>query len=125
LNSGSSFRIAVICREELEMPTEVPIACTLSAGDQPVRMAAMREVGRRALVGLQVSDRRARLRFHGERERVDALVAGESQCCAFFHFATTPVGEETELEIRTPEGGEPLLRALVAAIVAGWEGELG
>jgi hypothetical protein len=40
-------------------------------------------------------------------------------------FAMAEDGEETEVEIRTPEGGELLLRALVAAIVAGWQGELG
>jgi hypothetical protein len=34
-------------------------------------------------------------------------------------------GEKIDVEIRTPEGGEPLLRALVAAIVAGWEGPFG
>ena len=48
----------------------------------------------------------------------------EGKCCAFFEFATTRAGEETEVEIRTPEGGEPLLRGLVAGIVAGWEGGL-
>jgi MerR family transcriptional regulator, copper efflux regulator len=106
------------------MPTEMPIACTLSGGDRRARSAAIRELGDRALIGVEAHDRRARLRFHGDRERVEALVAAESQCCAFFQFAMTRDGEETELEIRTPEGGELPLRALVAAIVAGWEGEL-
>jgi hypothetical protein len=86
---------------------------------------AIRELGEQALIGLDASDRRARLRFQGERDRVEALVAAESQCCAFFQFAIARDGEETEVEIRTREGGEPLLRALVAAVVAGWEGELG
>ena len=107
------------------MPTEVPIACTLGGSDRRARAVAIRELGDRALVGLEANDRRARLRFHGERERVEALVAAESQCCAFLQFAIARDGEETEVEIRTPEGGESLLRALVAAIVAGWEGELG
>jgi MerR family transcriptional regulator, copper efflux regulator len=107
------------------MPTEVPIACTLGDSDRRTRAAAMRELGDRALVGVEAHDRRARLRFHGERERVEALVAAERQCCAFFQFATTRDGEELEVEIRTPEGGAPVLRALVAAIVAGWEGEFG
>jgi len=107
------------------MPTEVPIACTLGGSDRRTRAAAIRELGERALIGLDASDRRARLRFQGERERVEALVAAESQCCAFLQFAMAEDGEETEVEIRTPEGGEPLLRALVAGFVAGWEGELG
>lgn len=39
--------------------------------------------------------------------------------------ATIREGRETELEIRAPNGGEPLLRGLVAGIVAGWAGEHG
>lgn len=107
------------------MPTEVPIACTLGGSDRRARAVAIRELGEQALIGLDASDRRARLRFQGQRDRVEALVAAESQCCAFLQFTMAEDGEETEVEIRTPEGGEPLLRALVAAVVAGWEGELG
>jgi MerR family transcriptional regulator, copper efflux regulator len=102
------------------MPHETPIACTLSADDRSARLAAAHELGERALVGLDVHDRRAVLRFHGECGRVDDLVAAERECCPFFEFATARDGDETELEIRTPAGGEPLLRALVAGIVGGW-----
>jgi hypothetical protein len=108
-----------------DMPHETPIACTLTTEDRRARIATARELGERALVGLEVRGRRARLRFQGERDGIDALVAAESECCGFFEFATTRKGEETELEIRTPEGGVPLLRGLVAGIVAGWEGALG
>jgi hypothetical protein len=101
------------------MPTDVPIACALSGGDREARATAIRELGGRALIGVEAGDRRARLRFHGERERIEALVAAERQCCGFFQFTMTGDGEETELDIRTPEGSEPILRALVAAIVAG------
>ena len=107
------------------MPPETAIACGLDAGDRAARMAAARELGGHALVDLEVSERRALLRFHGELEGVDALVAAERACCAFFEFTTTRNGEQTELEIRAPEGGESILRGLVAGIVAGWEGVLG
>ena len=106
------------------MPPVTPIACTLGAEDLAARQTAARELGERALVAIHVSERGALLRFRGEHERVDALVAAERACCAFFEFATTRNGEHTELEIRTPAGGEPMLRALVAGIVAGWEGGL-
>ncbi|MGH2947217.1 MAG: hypothetical protein ACRDPC_13345 [Solirubrobacteraceae bacterium] len=106
------------------MPDETPIACTLAVDDRPVRIAAARELGERALVGVDVQDRRALLRFDGERERVEELVAAESECCAFFEFVPTADDEKTELVILAPEGAEPLLRGLVAAIVAGWEGGL-
>jgi hypothetical protein len=107
------------------MPPETPIACSLDAEKRTARLAAARELGEQALVGLEVSERRALLRFQGEHERVDALVAAERACCAFFEFTTIRNGEQTELEIRTPEGGQPVLRGLVAGIVAGWEGALG
>jgi hypothetical protein len=107
------------------MPADTPIACHLDAENRTARLTAARELGEHALVGLEVSERRALLRFHGELEGVDALVAAERACCAFFEFTTTRNGEQTELEVRTPEGGEPILRGLVAGIVAGWEGALG
>jgi hypothetical protein len=107
------------------MPPDIPISCSLDAESRTARLAAARELGEHGLVGLEVSQRRALLRFHGEHEGVDALVAAERACCAFFEFTTTRNGEQTELEIRTPEGGEPILRGLVAGIVAGWEGALG
>jgi hypothetical protein len=74
------------------------------------------------LVGLEVSQRRALLRFRAAHESVEALVAAERACCAFFEFSMTRHDDDTELEIRTPAGGEALLRGLVAGIVAGWKG---
>lgn len=103
------------------MPPETPIACTLDAEDRTARLARARELGERALAGLNVGDGSALLRFHGHYEAVDALVAAEGACCPFFEFTTTRHGENTELEIVAPEGGDPLLRGLVAGIVAGWE----
>jgi MerR family copper efflux transcriptional regulator len=99
-----------------------PITCTLDAADRTARLTHARELGEQALVGLEVSGSRAVLRFAGASESVDALVAAEQACCAFFEFSMTRLGEDTELEIRTPAGGEALLRALVAGIVAGWKG---
>jgi hypothetical protein len=106
------------------MPQKTPIACTLGTEDRAARIANARQLGERALLDLDVRGRRALLRFQGEHEAVDALVAAERECCAFFEFAISRQGEETELEIRTPEGGEPLLRGLVAGIASGWEGGL-
>jgi hypothetical protein len=106
------------------MPPDTVIACSLDAEDRAARIAAARELGEHALIGLDISERRARLRFRGAHDRVEALVAAEGACCAFFEFTTTRQGEHTELEVRFPAGGEPLLRGLVAGIVSGWEGGL-
>jgi hypothetical protein len=101
-----------------------PLACTLAATDRTTRATQLRELGEQALVGLEVSGRRALLRFEGAHERVAAFVDAERACCAFFEFAMTRPGDDTEIEIRVPAGGEPLLRGLVAGIVAGWNGGL-
>jgi hypothetical protein len=106
------------------MPPETPITCTLEAEDRTARLARARELGEQALAGLNVGDGSALLRFQGHYEAVDALVAAERPCCPFFEFTTTRHGQNTELEIVAPEGGEPLLRRLVAGVVAGWEGGL-
>lgn len=106
------------------MPTDTPIACTLTGDELPERLSAARELGEKALVGLEVFDRRAVLRFSGERERVDALVAAENKCCSFFEFEVDEDAERIELRIATPEGGQLPMRSLVAGVVAGWEGGL-
>lgn len=110
--------------KEATLTVEVPIACSLSEVDLPQRLADARALGADALVGVEARDREARLHFRGERGRVDRLVAAETQCCSFLEFSMHHAEEHVELEIRTPEGGEPVLRSLVAAIVAGWEGGL-
>ena len=106
------------------MPHAAPIACALTGDELPERLADARELGEKALVGLEVFDRRAVLRFSGERERVDALVAAENRCCSFLEFEVAEDRERIELRIATPEGGELPMRSLVAGVVAGWEGGL-
>jgi hypothetical protein len=101
-----------------------PIACTLTAAELPGRMASARALGEEALVDVEVVDRRALLRFTGHRDEVEALVAAERECCGFFDFSVREYGERIELEITTPEGGEQVLRGLVAGVVAGWDGGL-
>ena len=73
---------------------------------------------------LEASGRHARLRFDGERERVEELVAAETQCCSFLDFELEQSEEVIELAIDASGGAEPVLHSLVAAIVAGWEGGL-
>jgi hypothetical protein len=96
----------------------------LAAAERTARATHLRKLGEQALVSLEVSGRRALLRFEGAHERVAAFVDAERTCCAFFEFSKTRHGEDTEIEIRAPAGGEALLRGLVAGIVATWKGGL-
>ena len=100
------------------MPTELPIACSLSATELPARFAQMAELGRDALVAVELSGTHATLRFAagaGVRERVTSVVAAESACCAFLAMQVRDEPDAVVLDITAPEDAEPVLRELVDA----------
>lgn len=103
------------------MSTELPIACSLSAAELPARLAEIAAVGRASLLETQASGRHARLRFApepGVRERLGAIVAAESECCAFLTMRLADEPGATTLTIEGPEGAEPVLAELVQAFAA-------
>jgi hypothetical protein len=102
-------------------PVDLPIACSLSATDLTQRLADMAELGRAALVDAQTQPRRARLRFAaaaGVRERVEAVVAAEVECCPFLTMRVTDEPDGVLLTIEAPEGAEIVLAELVDAFRA-------
>jgi len=96
----------------------LPIACSLSATELPMRLEEIADLGRTALLDVRDDGRRVRLRFAtgpGVHERVDAIVAAEAECCAFL---TIDVAEEPDaivVTIDAPAGGELVLAELVEA----------
>ncbi len=94
-------------------PTDVPIACTLSIGAMPDRLAewaaVLAGVARRESLG----PRGLRLEFDsvdiGELAR---LVVAEQDCCSFFSFAMTVDGRGVGLEVTAPSGAESVLADL-------------
>ena len=63
------------------MPSQLPIACSLTAAELPGRLAEMAAVGRSALVAVESKGAQAVLRFRERsdtRERLQALVAAFS-----------------------------------------------
>ena len=104
--------------------TPVPIACSLNAEELRDRIATLRALGDR-LEAVEAAGASATFRFSGEREPVDAFVEAEQRCCAFFEFDVRRDGELVRLEVGAPAGAEPFVRALVAAVVGGWEAALG
>jgi hypothetical protein len=95
-----------------------PIACSLSASELPARLAEMTDLGRAALLDADIQDRRAVLHFApdaGVRERVEGIVAAESQCCAFLEMQIAEAPDEIVLSITAPDGAEPVLDELVSA----------
>lgn len=83
---------------------EVPVACTLSAADEPERLAEWTEV--LALVEeRQAVDGGVRLRFPPGPQlagRLADLAAREQGCCAFFTFTLRPASDAVVLEVTAP-----------------------
>ena len=107
------------------MPDLLPIACSLSAAQLPERLGQMSELGREALLDAGIAGARARLRFAarvGVRERLDAVVAAESECCAFLTMAVADEPGALVLTIDAPADAEPVLAELVDAFTAGAPG---
>ena len=67
---------------------------------------------------METTGGRAVLRFRAGAEtgeRLAAIVAAEADCCAFLGLDLADEGEEFVLSIQAPEGGELVMRELVAA----------
>lgn len=78
------------------MSIDPPMACSPSTGDLTVRPAEIAALGRQALLAVREDGTRVELRFDpgaGVRERVEAIAAAESECCAFL---TMRVREATD-----------------------------
>lgn len=100
------------------MSEELPIVCSLSATDLTSRVAQIAELGRDALLDSRYDGTRAELRFastEGVRARVDAIVAAESQCCAFLTMRVADDADAVLLTIDAPEGAELVVQELVDA----------
>jgi hypothetical protein len=104
------------------MPSNLPIACSLSATELPVRQSQLASLGRDALTHARVDAGHAELRFvagAGVRERVREIARAESECCAFLTMRVSDAPGAVVLSIDAPEGAEPVLRDLVAALGPG------
>lgn len=100
------------------MPSEPPIACSLNARELPARLAEMADLGRAALTDARTEPTRAQLRFAagaGVRARVEAIVAAESECCAFLAMHVSDEPDTVVLTIEAPQNAELVLTELVDA----------
>ena len=94
---------------------DLPIACSLEADALERRLAEIRAVGRDALLGPGPD---GTLRFRatpGTRERLEAIVAAEAECCAFLDLGLHEAGGELLLEISAPADAEPVAAELTRA----------
>jgi hypothetical protein len=103
------------------MPTELPIACSLSATELPVRLAEMSDLGRAALLDVERSGTRAVLHFRAGADtsrRLAAIVAAEARCCAFLDMRLRDADGGLALTIDAPPDAAPVLDELVAAFAS-------
>lgn len=100
------------------MSTEIPIACSLNAGELTHRFAEISNLGREALLDAEPTELGATLRFTpepGVQARLARIVAAESECCGFLTMAVRSESDAVVLTIAAPEGAEPVVRDLLDA----------
>jgi hypothetical protein len=100
------------------MPSDLPIACSLGAGDLTARLAEMKALGQSALESVEACDSRAMLAFRdapGIADRLAAVVDAESDCCAFLTMSVRSQEGRLLVSIDAPDGAEAVLAELVAA----------
>jgi len=87
--------------------TEIPIACTLTATGQAVRVDQWRALLHGA--AREPVDGGVRISLDAELAgQVAALAAAEQQCCAFFDFTLRLTGGRLWFEVRAPADAAPL-----------------
>lgn len=102
------------------MTAEIPIACTLDAGDYHARMRWISDLQARHLK----SHRREGLTLHlsyppAAADEVRDLVAQESKCCAFLAFELVEIPGEIALTITAPEEAAVASEEIFAGFLSG------
>jgi hypothetical protein len=97
--------------------TDLPIACTLTTDGMTARRALIDALAADGLLerSATASGMRVRLRDTPDiAQRTRALVAAESQCCAFLDFHLGREDGDLVLDIGGPEGARPLIETFFA-----------
>lgn len=100
------------------MTTPLPIACTLTADELPARLAEIRDLSRQALHTKSSTGTHAVLSFDpapGVHDRLAAIVAAESKCCAFLTMDLAEEPDAITLTIDAPTDAEPVLEELLSS----------
>jgi hypothetical protein len=96
----------------------VPDACTLPTADQPFRVAEFDDLFRSARGTERVAGTTLRLTL--DRSTLDFardLAARETECCSFFDFSFSPVGEDiVTMQVTVPPAYTAILDALAARL---------
>lgn len=86
---------------------DLPMACTLGAGDLEQRLAEIAKLGSERLISHDADGDRQLLRFRSDadtRQRLEQIVAAESECCSFLDLALSEEDGGLLLSIAAPDG---------------------
>lgn len=99
------------------MPTEIPIACTLSATDYRARLAEIAALSQDALRSVEQRGLTFELRYApAAAARVRRLVERERTCCAFLAFELHEDADEVRLLVTAPPGAADAVPDLLAEL---------
>jgi hypothetical protein len=104
--------------QEDPIPAEVPIACSLEATELPARFAEITRLGDDALIDVHRAPGHAELRFAAGddiRDRVEAIVHAEAQCCGFLNMEVRDEPDLVVLRITASADADLVLAELVDA----------
>jgi hypothetical protein len=102
-------------------PVELPLACTLDAGDGATRVRRWRALAEKSPPRAQRNGHELaiwwRLDTHGANE-LETLAASERECCAFVTWSVTRQDSDTLLTITAEPGRPDDLDAIMALFAA-------
>ncbi len=91
------------------MPKELPVVCSLGAGDLEQRLTAIGKLGAESLIDRRQVGGRHLLRFRADpqtRERLEGIIRAERECCAFLDLTLTEGCCDLTLKVTAPEAGQ-------------------
>lgn len=91
------------------MAQDLPIVCSLGASDLEQRLAAIAELGAESLINHRQDGGRHLLRFRSDtrtRERLEAIIRAERECCAFLDLSLADEGDYVVLSVAALEAGQ-------------------
>jgi AcrR family transcriptional regulator len=95
-----------------------PVTCSLGAGALEERLAAIAAIGADSLISHRAEDDRHLLCFRADaatRQRLDAIVAAEAECCSSLELSLDRKGDELMLAIAAPRQAQALADGLAGA----------
>jgi hypothetical protein len=98
-----------------------PIACDLTSGDLADQRERWQRLGEQALAGREQTADGLRIAFRagdGVEAELRALVAVETECCAWADWRVEPGPEQVVLDVRATGDGVPALHNMFTTLQA-------